>query len=202
MNTEVKTVEYRGYEIEIHVDECMGNPRREYDGFLGTFITWHRNYESPDPNPFNSPQDFRDHAEYEEYPVVIPVYMYEHGNIAFRAGDSNPFRSPWDSGQVGYIYVDQETFDEFTGIGRTEFEEILHKEVENFSYWASGQVYGFYIPELEDSCWGFIGPWDRNGGALSEAKSIIDHVIKRKAKEHTETLAQWENFVERSQMKV
>lgn len=89
------------------------------------------------------------------------------------------FHCPWDSGQVGFIYM---TLDDI----RTEYSvqrvsakrreavvDHLRNEVQTFSDYVSGAVYGYVVEDENgnqiDSCWGFIGDYD--GYCLTEARS-------------------------------
>lgn len=42
---------------------------------------------------------------YGEHAVVLPLYLYDHGGITMNTGG---FSDPWDSGQVGFIFVSKE----------------------------------------------------------------------------------------------
>lgn len=163
---------------------------REWDP-SSTFYTAHRSYRSPDPydgdlwehlaREFDITYYYRaqKYSEYETDPgailaamdkkaIVLPVFMYEHGNVAYRATEGgNPFHCPWDSGQVGIIYRTLEAVRKEYNVTRVSSKlrakiiERLKKEVEVYSAWASGEVYGYVVENEDgdqvDSCWGFIG---------------------------------------------
>lgn len=111
---------------------------------------------------------------------AMPVFLFEHGNVALSTGD---FGDRWDSGQVGWTYIrpDAEKWEDM------DVPAILKGFVETLGQWMNGEVYGWIAEELvkgtkvfegdhadeafeeweqEDSCWGFIG-YDY---AQSEAK--------------------------------
>ena len=106
--------------------------------------------------------------------LILPVYLLEHGDIKYITED---FNDSWDNGQVGIIYASYDTIK--SEYGDTS-EESLEKakncmkgEVETYSQWANGEVYGFrlikvdeYNKEIEeiDSCWGFYGSDPRENG--------------------------------------
>jgi len=86
--------------------------------------------------------------------------------------NTSGFSCPWDSGQVGFIYVERKDMLEEFGKKRMseqlreKAEEILRSEVEEYDNFLKGDV--FYITvdrndpergEVEelDSCGGFIG---------------------------------------------
>ena len=145
---------------------------------LGTFITWDRDFLSPDDNPFDSPEDFVEwwaSLEADERYVLLNVHRCEHGGVEYRAskpGEGNPFGNGlyarWDSGQVGFIFSTPESI-EATGCPLDEIENGLRGEVSVYSHWANGEVYGYLIEraktcdecghtEWEDlgACWGYI----------------------------------------------
>ena len=63
-----------------------------------------------DIEELNDSYDWRDTEKYkeklwefiEERTTIKNVYKYEHGGIAL---STSPFNCPWDSGQIGYIYM-------------------------------------------------------------------------------------------------
>jgi hypothetical protein len=94
----------------------------------------------------------------------LPVYAYIHGSIALSTGG---FACAWDSGQSGIIYVEKAKADaEYEGMAYTEktILERLKAEVEEYSLYLGGCVYGFQVLsacdkcghyEVVDSCYGF-----------------------------------------------
>jgi len=52
----------------------------------------------------------------------------------------------------------------------------------------SGNVYGFQVldqaGEHLESCWGFSGGYDEEGGALIEARAVVDHLTNKGATDH------------------
>lgn len=56
--------------------------------------------------------------------------------------------------------------------------EGLEGACELYGFWAFGDVYGYVIPEIEESCWGFYGDDHNKSGLLEYAKNAIDCHIK------------------------
>lgn len=122
--------------------------------------------------------------------VYLPIYAYEHGGITIRSGS---FSDPWDSGQLGFIYVSKEkALKEFSQKKWSKkLEEkvirILDGEIETYDQYLTGDVHGYmiYRPEDEDceesvdSCWGFYG----SKYAMKEAKSLVDWHIENDKKQ-------------------
>lgn len=75
-------------------------------------------------------------------------------------------------------------FEEITGRDyKSMNKETFEAQEELFTAWAWGDVYSFYIEEIEDSCSGFYGDDHEKSGLLSEAKAGIDYYIEKKRKE-------------------
>lgn len=67
----------------------------------------------------------------------------------------------------------------------------LEQSVKLFGYWAFGDVYGYTIDELDDSCWGYYGDYPEYGGAIQAAKSAIDWHIENEQKERIKQVKTW-----------
>lgn len=137
-----------------------------------------------------------------EHYIILPLYLYDHSGITISTGR---FSCPWDSGQVGYIYVAKEKIRKEWNkklINKTFEQKIvgyLENEVKTYDDFLTGNVYGFSISDNAetdthlDSCWGFFGTeWEGNG-LFEHAKPAIDYLIEEKekaekAKEYKETI--------------
>lgn len=109
-----------------------------------------------------------------------PLYLHDHSTVSISAGDPG---DRWDSGQVGWQYLDEETF-------KTEFDNdhdralrYMDATLKEYDEYLRGNVWGFTVEkgvrvtktypdgrvvetiewEDHDSCWGFIGDWWREG---------------------------------------
>lgn len=154
---------HKGLVIKLYHDLDCSSPR-ENDN-LGTIIAWHRRYRlSDDDAPTNiEPADF----DPTEYPVCLPVFMYEHSGIALSCRRTGQFADRWDSGQLGWIYVTrQKLLAEYSTkrLTKAVIEKattVLLSEIEEYSAFVEGQCYGYVIEDEDgrhlDSCWGFIG---------------------------------------------
>lgn len=111
--------------------------------------------------------------------IGLPVYAYVHGSSMIAAGQrlrngaivyGNPFSCPWDSGQSGFIYCTREKAVKEWGkklcteAVRDKALKYLFGEVEQFSQYLEGDIYGAIVERLEgdewvekESCWGFYG---------------------------------------------
>lgn len=114
-----------------------------------------------------------------------PVYLMDHSSVALSTGD---FGDPWDSGQVGWAYINPAA-EAWEGM---EPAKILSGFVKTLGEWMNGEVYGYIVEkrvtahttydddevedldseewiEEDDTCWGIIGyEW-----AVQEAKMAL-----------------------------
>ena len=154
--------------LRIIQDEYAENPREDFDQFGSLFIT---------PNRYFSGDNVEDPNDLENVAIQLPVFHYTHGTTFL---NTTGFNCPWDSGQCGWIYVTQEKFlrewtldNVFT---RWRAENLLRSQVETYSQYLSGQVYGYEVynysecslghkhKNIIDSCWGFFGNDPKENG--------------------------------------
>lgn len=189
----LETIEYNGFTIHTELDIEPPNPR-EWDN-LGTMVCWHSRYRLGDVDgekAYANVQDFRHWVE-EQDVIILPLYLYDHSGITM---NTTGFYSPWDSGQVGFVYVERETLrkEKLDDRSDSEIEDYLRSEVDTYDHYLRGEVYGFWIesPEGEniDSCWGFFDSDD----AINEAKALIDgEVTEREERAYAQFAALYEN---------
>lgn len=151
----IEQYEYNGHTIEIHHDENPANPRTEYDN-AGHLILWHNQFVIGDKHEY-TPEEFLEFKESNPDNIYIPIYLYNHSGIAISA---TPFHCKWDSGQVGWAYIDAETIKtEFNG-DTNKATSALNVEIQEYDEYIAGNYYGYKILEndnLIESCWGFNG---------------------------------------------
>ncbi|MEQ8903622.1 MAG: hypothetical protein RID62_20620 [Roseovarius sp.] len=177
---------------------------------LGTLICWHRRYQLGDSHQFDSPEAFlRDLAVAsaqsdlsmdqllecaERKAVILPVFLYDHSGLAM---NTIGFHCPWDSGQVGYIYVTLEAVRKEFGAKRVtkslreKAEDILRGEIVAYDAYLGGRVYGYVIEqdgEQVDACWGFVGDYET--GCLPEAREAVPTSSPGQTRESAAALAQ------------
>jgi hypothetical protein len=168
--------------LKVVHDSSPESPR-SWDN-LGTMICFHNRYDLGDNHSYDSDdysgwEEMKQAIIKEENPaVILPLYMYNHSGIAI---STKPFSCRWDSGQIGFILVSKKkALEEFGGKIVTaklkeRLEKILEGEVETYTQYVEGEVYGFQIvdedDDIVDSCYGFYGTDFATNGMLDH----IDH---------------------------
>lgn len=195
------------FRLRIERDLDGENPRTEY-GKLGTMIHWHTRMDVGDER-IDRPYDQEEYdVLIEEFGIVVPVFMYEHGGVMIR---TQPFTCTWDSGQVGFIAITmdkvREAYDIKPGAPisddiQTIVVSVLEAEVKIYDDYINGNCWGFELEQLNtcdccdnakwehvDSCWGFAG-----GGYGDEDDGTKDAIGEHIEDEHKHLLdAAWEN---------
>ena len=179
----VQKFENDTHKLSIYQDTDRPDPREDGE-FLGTMVYSHRDYilgdvKAENIDYYNSWNEWLK-GELGDDIIALPLYIYDHSEITIR---TYPFSCPWDSGQVGYIYVSKEDVRKEWRVKRISSKlhnkviNILETEVEVFDQWGRGDVYGFVLSkkcncnecdhehdDAIDSCWGFYGTdWEDNG---------------------------------------
>ena len=162
-------IENEKYKLEIFDDLNPCSPR-EFDN-LGTMVCFHRRYNLGDETEHKS-SDFSSWEELENYLykeenalIAVPVFMYDHSGLWI---NTTGFSCPWDSGQIGYIYISKEKVRREYSCKRISkklkkmIREMLCSEVDLYNDYLSGNVYGFTLTDKEnaeeiDSSCGFYG---------------------------------------------
>ena len=179
--------------LGIYQDENPESPR-EWDN-LGIMLCGHKRYELGDEQP-KSREELDERLEELDPVIRLPLWLLDHSGLAMQTGSFAEDAQQWDSGQVGWIVATKkDILDNFTGYDKNgkrkpmktkmtpqmvkDAERILRGEVETYSKYLGGFVYGFVIEKKDtcdkcqnvssehiDSCWGFYSYdeiWDNVG---------------------------------------
>ena len=166
--------------LQVFKDTWAESPRTWYN--LGTMAIFHTRYNFGDEIDFSS-DDFKGWEEIEEHiktnlkaVVILPIYMYDHGGITI---NTQGFSCPWDSGQVGFIYVTEDRLKKeysvptLTGYLVDKASKTLKQEVKTLDMYLRGEIYGFHLvkridnkEEEIDACSGFYGDDIHENGML------------------------------------
>jgi hypothetical protein len=169
----IQVIQHLGYTIKVFIDEDPTNPRKDFD-HLGKILYVSLQHELGDEKV--NQEVIEDILQRDDI-IALPVYAYIHSGVAL---STTPFSCRWDSGQSGIIYCELPTAqDEYPELSEDELKnqifEIFKAEVEEYSKYLSGEVYGFVITEPtginEHFCCGFYSLDD----CISDAKMFAEH---------------------------
>lgn len=192
-----------GITLKVYPDNGAQNPRKEFD-HVGTMVCAYRRYDLGDVQVSDLMEHLRTliddecHAcegthvisdeevqrrVLEEY-VVLPLYLYDHSGLSM---STSSFGCPWDSGLVGYIYVDKHTARQEWGDDAEKddwkrVKECLKAEVEEYRQYLAGDVYGYVVEDGDGerlcSCWGYYGL----DFAIEDGKEMAEHCVEEAVK--------------------
>lgn len=86
--------------------------------------------------------------------IILPLYLYDHGGITI---STRPFSCPWDSGQVGWIYVSKADVCKEYGVKRItpkvrkQAVSVLEAEVEEYDIFLRGEIYGYVLSRIDEA---------------------------------------------------
>jgi hypothetical protein len=173
-----------GNTIKVFIDDDPQSPR-DWDN-AGTMLCFHGRHNLGDKSDLIS-SDFSGWEELREYlakekdaVVILPLYLFDHSGLTMA---TTPFNCPWDSGQVGFIFITRAKAVAEWGkkLCTSKVKEMatkcLEAEVETYDQYLRGEVYGYIIEDNEgnhiDSCWGFY----EKDYMISEAKAIAEQEL-------------------------
>lgn len=145
--------------LNIFYDDNAMSPR-EWDN-LGFFLTRDNGYKSPDgkDNPLyqimidaeGEAEDAESHmklmkkmAKKQGIKVlaIYPIYKYEHSNVVWKRGVAGG----WDCSNNGFYFITEESQKE-CGTKKKNWEKQVDGELEIYTQWANGEVYGYRLEE-------------------------------------------------------
>ncbi len=183
------TFEVDGLTVRIEYDQDAQNPRKEFD-HAAHMVCFHSRYLLGDKHGMciDEAKEFVERIK-KEGAAVLSLYLYDHSGITM---STSPFSCPWDSGQVGFIYMERKDILNNWGVKRVtkklfmQAVELMQSEVKEYDEYLTGQVYGFIVEDEDgeelDSCWGFYGLEYCKEAATESAKSLAEDKAKQKAR--------------------
>jgi len=155
-----------GYSLEIYPDEDPDNPR-SWDN-LGKMICFHKRYDLGDKHDykkldFNEWDELREEIEIDNPGCLIrPLFLMDHSGLSISIG---PFGCPWDSGQIGFIFITQKSIKEIFDGNENKGEQCLIGEVETYDQYLRGDIYRFILRDKPcEKCGGLGEILDQSGG--------------------------------------
>lgn len=176
--------------MKIGYDHDPENNPRLWDNF-GTMVCQHNRYRLGD----TVRRVDLNGAHY------LPIYLYDHGGITIK---TYPFSCPWDSGLVGYIFVEHDKIlDRYGDLSNQTLHEVEHclkREVSIYDLYLRGCVYHYTI-EYEDgsidSCGGYFIEYGDDGlGGILEAIPTEYHALASQA---FDNIGEWVEYSEGSE---
>ena len=178
------------FELKIVQDNYPDNPR--HDDNVTTMVCFHKRYELGDKTDYRSDDydswdEMKEQIEKDNNVLMIkPLYMYDHSGITI---STSSFSCNWDSGQIGWVFIDKKKLNDMCGEGTytdKELDEWLEGEVDTYDKYLTGDVWGYQVyevvtcdlghehKELVESCYGYYG----HDECENEGKSILEHMEK------------------------
>jgi hypothetical protein len=119
----------------------------------------------------------------------LEAYIHSGVVLAISYEGNFPDRR-WDVSQVGLIFV-AKTLTK----SRAKAKKIAQSLIDEVNDIQSGNVYGYQTEPETESCYGYIGNYDKSG-LLDDAKANIDfYIAKRKAEQAKKVKAEIKNKV-------
>lgn len=182
--SEAERFEVGDLTVKIVYDPDPPNPRSDWDHPGTTMVAFHRRYNLGDESEYKADhyeswQELKEAIEKNEDPaMILPLYLHDHTGLAMRTTD---FGDRWDSGQVGWIFMTKDAArDEFGKLTKKSLDRVkklLESEVDTYSDYLGGAVYGFVIEDAEgeelDALWGIYDLKHAKGEAKATAESIL-----------------------------
>lgn len=179
------------YELKVVQDESPESPR-DWDN-VTTIVCFHKRYDLGDKqdyksSDFNYWDELKEQIETDHKVLMIkPLYMYDHSGITI---STSPFGCQWDSGQIGWVFIEEKQWISMMGEDMDRSEErllrIIDSEVETYDKYLQGEVYQYKIYEVEECnlghqhrtlvecCGGYFDEED----CRSEGESFMEHLEK------------------------
>ncbi len=195
---------FRGYKIRIETDDDPLDPRdRDLMGIIGE---WHSRMTFGD---FKISKDGVYRSKFPDYTKEVairegrlweledieqfmesqgwlwkPLYMISHSGTRLSLYDPE---CPFDSGQVGYVYITKENIRRQLGVKlvtkpvREEAWKWVEDELNDLDNYMNGGQYRFFIEDAPEWMVDSYGCYDSEKEALVEAKGcILDYLMNEK----------------------
>ena len=135
------------------------NPRTEYEND-NTMVCFHNRYNLGDENHGYKSRDYDNWGELkealienEDVFVILPLYLYDHSGITM---NTTGFSCRWDSGQVGFIFMNKTDAEAHFGkhyeLFKEDAEESLRNSVAYYDKYITGEAtYSYHVFDVVDN---------------------------------------------------
>ena len=141
------------------MDHDLLDPREWVPDSYSNMICFHGRYKLGDDHNWESPEDVYEYITKNKL-IYLPLYLYDHSGITM---NTTGFSCPWDSVQVGYIYMEDDKVKELFNVKRITKSvkekalEYLNNSVKLYDKYLRGEVYEYVLSKLETcKCCGHI----------------------------------------------
>lgn len=167
-----------GYRVVISRDYDAAINPRELTCYT-KIIAFHKKYNLGDKHDFKLPSEFDEWIikNEKELALIKPVYMYDHSGLSFSI---TPFSCPFDSGQIGYIYLTKENVKECFGtddVAEDKILELFNKELSHYQTFANGEQV-FYQYDIYNSYGDKVDYFKGFELIEKDFKQLIDHMLE------------------------
>ena len=181
------------YDVKVEQDTDCENPRTSWDN-VTTMVCFHKRYNLGDKHEyksdnFNSWDELKTQIEEDHNVFMIkPLYLYDHSGITISTSD---FNDRWDSGMIGFIFIEEKNWIKMMGEDMDRSEErlqrIIDSDVETFDSYLRGDVYRYEVWEVEtcslghdherfiEGCGGYYDEED----CRNEGERIVDYLLEK-----------------------
>lgn len=187
---EEQDIIYRGYKILIRKENFPENPRYLFDEATVFYseISQIKNESDYDLTEFESWNKKKASIMFEKRILaIVPIYLdvnYYENNLNTKGVGV----------QIGFVYVEKETFHEFYGNDEwykkyhkdkpySEFcKELIEDHVVHLKNFLNDEVYFYYVIDPDGNNLSEVHHWYDHDLIIPDAQSTIDHHIKTKVK--------------------
>jgi len=179
----IETETYKGHTITIDYDPDPLGPRTEFDNLTEFHCLSSRYHLGEHLHRAASDIDDVVQEAKKQGDMVLRLYAYIHGGVALSLqsfhGRLPQGHAEFDSGQCGVVIIRREKIlreygrKRWTRKLREQAYQLAQSDVEVFTAFLNGWVYGYQVDDGEESCWGYYSVEE----AMREAKGVIDHMV-------------------------
>lgn len=206
MATLYKTIQYRGFDINVYYDDLCESPR-DFAEHMTTIWCNSRSYTADNKSIddllheldlYQFPNSFKNLcaiANKKGY-LAVPIYAYIHSGIALSL---SKFSDRWDSGTFGVITIPKSVlYQEYNckRINKKLKDKLIgyiNAEVKEYEAYCNGQCFRYEIAgdDNDECCGGFYGDDFENNGLMEDAKDTINCIIESRKRESVDF---WNNI--------
>lgn len=167
----MKSIIYKGYEIEIEQDDISANEnplRRDEDLMELLYVSdkYILGSRSIKPEEINEVID-------DEKNFCVPYFAHVQSGTQISLAPF-PFTDPWDSGQCGIVVINVEKAkEEYGNDYKDKVLGFINIKVEEFNRWLDGDIWAYNVRKASPVLGSLAGMYGYDY-ALNEAKLVVD----------------------------